>query len=344
MKKIVAILSAGCIIVTIPVLGDHLKDSLSGMLKKKDEIPAMVNLDILSATQPVKAKSRSPKTVIATVNHIDIIKKDVDTYLQQRTKGEVTDFDLLSKEQRLVLIKEISLSLLLEEGAQKALSDQEKDAVLSSVWIMQKTQDANITDAQIKVVYEELKVQAKAQGAIQQVSPFEAVKERIKIQIVTQKIASDLMEGAKVRIVQDAGNIAGYVGMITISIDEANKVLQTMTQGKMNWKTISTTEKMQLLQAIAPSKFIALAAKNSLSEKEQKSVLANYWTQKRLSQISVSDMEVKKRYEEIKKIQKGTKLEKELLNYTTLKKSLKIQIANEKFIEGLLKQAKIKLK
>ena len=302
----------------------------------------MVNLDALGAAQPAKPKSRSSKAVVAIVNGTKIIKKDADTYLSKRTKGKVSDFDLLPKEQRLALIKEISLPLLLADGARKALSDEEKDAILSRAWMAKEAKDANITDAQIQAAYEKIKAQAKAQSALQQIPPLDTIKDRIRMQIVEQKVVSQLMRGAEIRIAEDSKEIAGYAGMMAIGVDDVNKALEVMTKGKMTWETIPSQDKMRVLQMVAPSKFIALAAKNGLTKEQKDNALSNYWMQKSLSRISVSDKEAKKRYEKIKKIQKKSK--KKLPDYATIEKSLKMQIANEKFMEDLTKQAKIKLK
>ena len=86
------------------------------------------------------------------------------------------------------------------------------------------------------------------------------------------------------------------------------------------------------------------AAKNGLTKEQKETALANYWMQKRIAQIEVTDKEAKKRYEKIKKMQKKSNSKKELPDYATLEKTLKMQIANEKFIEELTKKAKIKLK
>jgi len=344
MKKVVMAAGLCSMLFVQSVSADALKNVLASKLNQKDEMPAMVNLDALGTAKPVKPRSRSARSVVATVNGTKIIKKDADAYLSERTKGAVTDFDLLPKKQRLSLIKEISLPILLSSGAKKGLSDEEKDAVLSRAWMSKSAAEANVTDAQIEAAYAKIKAQAKAQSALQQIPPLEALKERIKMQIVEQQIVGQLMQGAEVRIAEETGDIAGYVGMMSIGMDEVNRALQVMTKGKMRWGALSPKDKRRVLQMVAPNKFIALAAKNGLSQEEQDRALSNYWMQKNLSQISVTDEEVKKRYEKIKKMQKKSKNGKKLPDYAVLEKSLKMQIANEKFMEKLTKEAKIKLK
>ena len=344
MKKLVVAIGLCAGLMVQNVSADALKNVLSKKLHSQDSMPGMVNLDALNNAQPVRPKSRPSKAVVATVNGEKIIKKDADAYLSKRTKGQVKDFDLLPKKQRLALIKEMSLPILLADGAAKELSQEEKDAVLSRAWMSKATAEANVTDAQIEAAYEKIKAQARAQSALQQIPPLEAVKDRIKMQIVEQQVIGQLMRGADVRVADDSSDIAGYVGMMAISIDDVNKALQAMTKGKMTWATVPEKDKKRVLQMVAPSKFIALAAKNGLTEEQQKNALSNYWMKKSLSQISVTDEEAKKRYEKIKKLQKKSKTKKELPDYATLEKTLKMQVANEKFIENLTKKAKIKLK
>ena len=343
MKKVIMAMALGAGLLVQGASADALKNVLSKKLHSQDTMPGMVNLDALDA-QPVKPKSRSKKAVVATVNGKKIIKKEADAYLSKRTKGQVTDFDLLPNKQRLALIKELSMPILLAEGAQKGLSQEEKDAVLSRVWMSKAAAEANVTDAQIEAAYEKIKAQAKAQSALQQIPPLNAIKDRIKMQIVEQQVVGNLMKGAQVRVADGTDGIAGYVGMMPISVESVNKALQVMTKGKMTWATLPEKDKPRVLQMVAPSQFIALAAKNDLSEDEKKNALANYWMQKNISQIEVTDKEAKKRYEKIKKLQKKSKSKKPLPDYATLEKSLKMQIANEKFIQNLTKKAKIKLK
>jgi hypothetical protein len=344
MKKVLVAVGLCAGMMVQSTSADVLKNVLSQKLHSEESTPGMVNLDALNNAQPIKPESRSSKAVIAVVNGHKIIKKEADSYLSKRTKGEVTDFDLLPKKQRLALIKELSLPVLLAAGAEKGLSQEEKNAVLSRAWMVKEAQNANITDAQLQAAYAKIKERAKAQSALQQVPPFEALKDRIKMQMIEQQILGKLMKGASVRVADGTDGVAGYVGMMAISIDDINKALQVMTKGKMTWETLPEKDKPRVLQMVAPEKFIALAAKNGLSPDQKKTALSNYWMQKSISQIKVTDEEVKKRYQKIKQMQKKTKAKKKLPEYEALEKTLKMQIANEKFIKSLTKKANIKLK
>jgi hypothetical protein len=347
MKKLIAAAAVAGGLVINPLYADHLKESLSGLLKKKDETPSMVNLDGLNLNgqvKPIIPKTRSSKAVIAVVDGRKIIKKEADAYLKQRTKGKVTDFDLLPKEQRLALIKELALPQILTAKAHKELTQEQKDALISRAWMQKAVTESDIPEEQLKAAYEKIKAQAKAKSALQQVPPFEKIKDRIKMQVAEQQIVGQLLRGVDIKVEPSSDKVAGYIGMLPVSIDEVNKALQMMTKGKMTWATLPDKEKNRVLQMMAPSKMIALNAKNTLTQEQQDSVLANFLMQKGISQTEVTDKEVKKRYEKIKKMAKKSKSKKKFPEYTELEKSLKMQLAQEKFVDSLLKKTKIKLK
>jgi hypothetical protein len=281
--------------------------------------------------------------VIATVNGHKIIKKEADRYLSERTQGKIKNFDLLPKKQQLALVKELSLPLLLVQNAQKNLSDMEQEAVLSNAWMQKSVKEMDIPESEIKTAYEKVKAQANVRNPLQQIPPYESLKNRIRMQIGEQKIVERLMQGAQIRVEPSSDTIAGYVGMLAITIDDVNKALQVMTKGKMTWDTIPERDKKRVLQMVAPNKLIALSAENGLSKKEKENALSNYWMQKRISTIDVTENEIKKRYNKIKKLAKKSK-KKSVPEYAALEKSLKVQIAQEKLVESLTKKAKIKLK
>jgi len=347
MKKSIIAVAVACGLAVSPLCADQLKESLHGLLKKKEETPSMVNLnglDLNGKIQPLVPKTRSAKAVIATVDGHKIIKKEADAYLTQRTKGKVTDFDLLPKEQRLALVKELALPLLLTENAKKELTEEQKDAIISRAWMQKAMMESNIPEEQLKAAYEKIKAQAKAKSALQQVPPFDKIRERIKMQVAEQQIVGQLLRGVDIKVEPSSDKIAGYIGMMSVSIDEVNKALQMMTKGKMTWATLPEKDRNRVLQMIAPSKMIALNAKNTLTQQQQDTVLSNFWMQKGVSRMTVTDEEVKKRYEKIKKMAKKSKSKKKLPPFSELEESLKVQIAQEKFVDSLTKNAKIKLK
>ncbi len=340
-------MSVACGLASSPVMADHLKESLSGMLKKKEETPSLVNLngiDLDGKAKPLKPKSRSSKAVVATVNGEKIRKKEADTYLSKRTNGKIKDFDLLPKKQRLSLIKELALPKIIAKKAQKAFSSEEKDALIARAWMQNAMAKAKVPEAQIKAAYERIKAQAKAKSALAQLPPLEKIKERIKMQIAEQQLIGQLMRGVEVKVDSTSKDIAGYAGMIPIYVEDVNKALARMTKGKMTWATLSPKDRLGVLNMIAPSKLITLSAKNALTKEQKDAVLANVWMQKKLSEIDVSEKELKARYAKLKTILKKSKSKKKLPEFSKIEPSLKMEIAREKLVKSLTKDAKITLK
>jgi hypothetical protein len=202
MKKIVTLLGLSSALVLSSASADELKNSLTNMLNKPDS-SGMVDLSSISLNgkaKPVKQKSRSSKAVIATVNGQKIIKKDADTYLKQRTQGKVTDFDRLPPEQRSRLIQELALPLIVAEAAKKELSDEEKQAVYTRAWTQKEALKIKISDDQAIELYNQLKKQSEENNASQNIPPFEAIKERLKIQILEKTLIERVMKNAEIKV------------------------------------------------------------------------------------------------------------------------------------------------
>jgi len=183
---------------------DALKNSLTNMLNEK-ETPSMINLDNVSLDpkdKPVQKvrKTRSAKTEIATVNGHKIIKKEADTYLKQRTKGKVTDFDYLPPDQRSRLIQELALPIVVADAAKKELSEQEKQAAYTRAWMQREARKINVTDEQAMEVYNQLKQQAQENNATKNIPFFGSIKERLKIQIIEKTLIDRLMKDAEIKV------------------------------------------------------------------------------------------------------------------------------------------------
>jgi len=137
---------------------------------------------------------------------------------------------------------------------------------------------------------------------------------------------------------------AATVNGMKITVKEANKALGVLTKGKMTWSKLPKEGKKQLIDMIAPSKLIAVAAKKQLSSKEKKAALSAYWMQKKLAKIKISDSEAEKAYDKMKKAAKKIKSKTKIPPFDKIKNTLKMQLAQEKVVSKLMKKAKIKLK
>ncbi len=348
MKKIFVLLCTVTGLFVTQASADGLKNSLTNMMKKKETTPAMVDLSTLSvngkprgAQAPVK--TRSSKAVVAIVNGHKIIKKDADAYLAKRTNGQVKNFDLLPKKQRIRLIKEMSVADVASDMAEKELSQQEKTAVLTRIWMQKEAKKVNVTDAQVEELYENMKKRALENNSTRPIPEFSAIKNNMKMQMTEKAIIGKLMNDVKINVI-NANMIAGSINDIYISIEDAKNALQSVSKGKANWETISDRDRQQLLQMIAPSKLIEAALKKDLTETEKKMALSNYWMQNKIMKTDVSDKDLKEAYTKLEKASQKAKSKKKLPTFEQLKQTLQMQIAKEKVVADIMKSAKIKLK
>ena len=346
MKKFSVVLLATIGLFTATASADGLKNSLTNLMNKKDTTPGMVDLsrlDVNAKPHMQQPKTRSSKAVVALVNGKKIIKKDADAYISKRTKGQVKDFDLLPKKQRIRLVQEMSIEQLAEDAAKKELTDQEKTAIFSRMWMQKQASKNPVTDAQVKEVYDNLKKRAVESNSTKPIPEFEKIKTSMKMQISEKAIIGTLMKDVNITLI-DANMIAGSINGTYISIEDANNALQAVSKGKSTWGSIPKADKKRVLQMIAPSKLIESAVKTDISSKEKKTALANFWMQNKIMKTEVSEKELKSAYDNIKQASKKAKSKQKLPPYEQLKNTLHMQIAKEKVIADLMKNAKIKLK
>lgn len=202
MKKIVTLLGVSSALLFSTLCADELKNSLTNMLNKPDT-SGMVDLSSINLNgkaKPRLPKKRSSNAVVATVNGHEIIKKDADAYLKQRTQGKVTDFDSLPPEQRPRLIQELALPILAADAAKKELSSEEKQAVYTRTWTQKEALKINISDDDVIEVYNQLKKQSQENNATQEMPPFDRIKDRLKLQMIEKSLIERLMKNVEIKI------------------------------------------------------------------------------------------------------------------------------------------------
>ncbi len=347
MNKVLVVLGVSFGLFVNSVSADGLTNNLNNMLNKKETTPMvdLSNLNINAKPKPVQSavKTRSSKAVVATVNGHKIIKKDADAYLKKRTNGKVKNFDLLPKKQRTRLLQEMSISTLATDAAKKELSQQEKTAISTRVWMQKEALETKVTDEQAKEIYDQMEQRAKEANSTKPIPSFDSIKDRMKMQIVEKQIMGKLMRGVELKII-DANMIAGSINDIYVSIEDADNALNSISKGKATWAKVSENDRMKLLNMIAPSKLLEAAAKKDIKPKDTDTAFSNFWMQSKVMKTEISDKELKSAYDKIKKSAKKAKSKKEVPEFEQLKNTLKMQIAKEKVIAGLMKSAKIKLK
>lgn len=205
MKKFFILLGISFGLFQSAVYADALKNSLTNMLNEKEDSSSMVNLGGINLNEKPKSAPRSIKTrpstaVIATVNNHKIIKKEADSYLKQRTKGKVTDFDHLPPKQRARLIQELSLPMLVEDAAKKQLSEEEKQIVYTRTWMRKEALKMKITDKQAMQVYNGLLFEARENNNTAAIPPFDTIKERLKMQMLEKALVTKLMKDVDIKV------------------------------------------------------------------------------------------------------------------------------------------------
>lgn len=204
MKKVAIFLGLSLLVLTSVASADALKNSLTNMLKEK-ETSSMVDLGNITLNRKPKLeqqpkKTRSPNTVMVTVNGHEIRKKQADAYLEKRTQGKIKNFDGISLAQQQRLLQELSLPILVLDAAKKELSDIEKQAVYTRTWMKKQALKINITDEQALVAYNEIKKQAEEHNTTQVAPPFESVKDRLKFQLMEKAIVGKLMKDVDIKV------------------------------------------------------------------------------------------------------------------------------------------------
>ena len=141
-----------------------------------------------------------------------------------------------------------------------------------------------------------------------------------------------------------AATAAGTVNGITITVEEANSALNTLTKGQKSWEKLTASEKKQLIEMMAPAKLVAAESKKSLSDKEKEAALAGFWMQKKMATTEVTDKEAEDAYNKMKKAAEEAKSTQTIPPFDAVKNNIKMQLAQEKVVTQLMKNANIKIK
>lgn len=191
MKKL--LLSATLAFGVSAFAADTLKNSLMPVAEK--EAPA-VNLDNLNiAAKPIK---RADSAVVATVDGIPIKKNTADKFLALASKGKITDVDLLPKDQQAALIKGLAASVLIEEKAKKAVSEEIKNKLAANYWAKQEMSKIKVSEKESKAFYKKNKKMYKDRDGTE--LPYAKVSKYIEMQLKQKKFNEKLMKKAKIVI------------------------------------------------------------------------------------------------------------------------------------------------
>jgi hypothetical protein len=202
MKKIVIL--AG-IVLGAATVGAVAEDMLKNSLMPASDAPARqaVDLDNLNvAAKPVEKPaprvSRPGSTVIGTVDGHEIYKKNADEFLKMATKGKVSDFDLLPKQQQSEVVTSLALPVLVEVLAGKEVPADIKKKLVAQHWVGQEMKKTTVSEDEMKKFYEENKKVFKDKSGKE--LEYDKVKNYISMTIKQQKFSKELMKNAKIEV------------------------------------------------------------------------------------------------------------------------------------------------
>lgn len=204
MKKNFATSALVVSLLTTGIYADALKNSLTNFMNEK-ETSSVVDLGNINLNpKPKKAtpKHHSSKAAVATVNGHKIIKKDADHYLAQRTQGKIKDYDMIPPQQQKRLISEMSFPLLVLDAAKKELNAEEIQSAYDREWMKREAQKVDIKDEDVLTVYNQIKQDALDHNETKPIPPFNAIKGRLKSQMIEKRLIGNLMKDALIKVAQ----------------------------------------------------------------------------------------------------------------------------------------------
>jgi 2-C-methyl-D-erythritol 4-phosphate cytidylyltransferase len=185
----------------------YIKKVTKGKIKDLDMLPKKQRLLVLADLQKIYAmehfKSRSPKAIIATVNGMNIRKKEANAYLNTVTKGKVKDFDRLDKKQQQVVISDLARPMVIKDAVNKDISTQEKEEIFKQMWLEKQKASMSVLPEEMLAFYENKKAQILAQNPQTQIPPYISLGDRLKKEILEQKIMEKVMKDVNITINYD---------------------------------------------------------------------------------------------------------------------------------------------
>jgi len=162
-------------------------------MTKIKKLLAVIGLGLLIGTTSTLASTAG------TVNGIKITVNEANQALKELTRGKMT-WAKLPNQGRKQLIEMMAPSKLIGSIARKQLSSKEKQVALSSFWMQKKMSRIRISDQEAKNAYYKMKKMAKKMKSKNKIPSFSKAKNGIKAQLAQDKIVSQLMRRAKIKL------------------------------------------------------------------------------------------------------------------------------------------------
>jgi LysM repeat protein len=132
------------------------------------------------------------------------------------------------------------------------------------------------------------------------------------------------------------GKINGY----PIVERDANAFLKVVTKGKLKYHQLRPKDKVDVVKRIAVDSLLIGMAKKSLPQKEINQVIVNYWLSKKIKNVTLKSEDVRKAYDENKKIFKDPE-GGGILPFEKVEEMIKVSLKQKKYVAQLMKKAKI---
>ncbi|MCF6244050.1 MAG: hypothetical protein L3J43_03325 [Sulfurovum sp.] len=175
-----------------------------GKVKDYDRLPKKqrkIVIKELVKIYTLKNKTSRPDTaIIATVNGVDVIKKEADDFLNKMTAGRVNDFDKLDEKQQKLLMNDLAKPIVLKLVVENNLTVEEKDAVLRQVWLDKEKAAIDVSSNEMLALYEEKKKKSLAANPNAVIPEYLTIGRQLKSEMIEKKISQKLMHNVKIEI------------------------------------------------------------------------------------------------------------------------------------------------
>jgi hypothetical protein len=344
IKKSSVAVSLIAILSLSALQADGLKNSLLKVLKQKDDthLVDLSGLDINAKPipkQPMALNSRPANTIVAIVEGKSIKKSTLDKFLAKVSNGKVKDFDMLQPKQRKMLVQQYYLPKYIASQAIAQIPKEKRYEIYKAIWMRKKASSIKISEEQIKQLYEQMSSQANATH--QMLPPYQNIQDRIKMQLIDDEMTKYILKDANITLSEpNPMQIVGSIDGDFVSVGDVEPIVQKISRGKAHWNMLNPSDKKRVLEMIAVQKIAQKVALKELSLDEKYNAISNVWIQEQIKDIIISQKDIKKAYQKLKKRYKKGKVP----SYDEAKESLKMELARDKYMQRLIKQIKVKLK
>ncbi|MFT7824531.1 MAG: hypothetical protein ABXS92_07200 [Sulfurimonas sp.] len=134
-----------------------------------------------------------------------------------------------------------------------------------------------------------------------------------------------------------------------VTKEQADEYLAARSQGKaIDFDKLPKQQRQALINEMSIPFLAAIKAHKELNDEEKNAALSRMWMQKKIATTEVSDKEAKAAYDQLiksaKEAAKKSKKEAKLPKFEQAKQRIKLQIAQDKVLEALVKEGKVVLK